>query len=290
MTGRVMDLDHLMVSAKNVEDIAETYGRMGFTLTPRSGLPGMSNRLVCFAPPSADRCNFVEFLSLEDPAQAPQIMSDILLPPDRPVSMVMVSDDTAACAQTLESKGLQVSEPWHLKRDWSLPDGEVISPEFIVAIPTVGQAPVYWNVCQYITPEHYRRPEFLVHRNTVTRFSGALAVAADPAAAADHYVRFWDADVSAAPEGGVRIALDNMWLSIATPDQVAARYANAGLTETGPDARLFGFAAEAADMERLSETLEAGGFDARPDDHRGLWLPPDQTHGCLIHFVPQPAP
>lgn len=287
MTGRILDIDHLMVSVADTERTGETFARMGFTMTPKSGLPGMSNRLICFAPPADDRCNFIEFLSLEDPALAPKIMSDILLPAERPVSMVMVSGDVATCARDLAAKGLEVAAPWALKRDWTLPSGEVISPQFVVAIPTIGQAPVYWNVVEYVTPEHYRRREFLGHRNSARRFAAVLAVAADPASVADHYRHYWNARIADDGEGGCRIALDNVWLSVMTPAAAAARYPEAALPAESAAARLTGFVVEVADMATLRDCLEAGGFMRHEDGQGGLWVSPAEAHGAVVHFVPE---
>lgn len=285
MTGRILDIDHLMVSVADTEKTAETMTRLGFTVTPRSGLPGMSNRLVCFEPPSPDRCNFVEFLSLEDPSAAPQIMSDILLPPERPASMVMVAGDVTACAADLREKGLEVADPWPLKRDWVLPGGEVISPQFVVVIPTVGQAPVYWNVVEYVTPEHYRRPEFVGHPNGASRLAGVIAVAADPAAVADHYARYWGAGVETEDDGGVRVSLDHVALTILSPEAAGGRYPGVDAAPGASAARLIGYVVEVADVAKLDSLLDGNGIAHTADGSGGSWVAPQVAHGCVLHFV-----
>ena len=286
MSDRILDIDHLMVSVTDSQAAGDAFERLGFTLTPRSILPGMSNRLICFQPPAPDRCNFIEFLALDDADQAPQIMSDVLLPPERPVSMVTVSNDVQACAETLRARGLDVPDPLRFKRDWHLPNGEVISPEFIVLIPTFGQAPLYWNVAQYLNPELYRRPEFTKHPNTATGFAGVLAIAGDPHAVAEHFGRMWEATIIEEEGGAVRIGLDNVFLRLLPATAAADIYPGTPVDLGSAAARMIGFAITVADRAVLRALLDAVSVASNPAEAGGLWVGPDAARGCVVHFLP----
>lgn len=206
MSGRILAIDHLMINVTSSQDAGSVFELLGFIATPKSGMPGLSNRLICFADTPHDRgvCNYIELMALEDAATAPPLMPDLLKTPG-PVSTVLSVDNAHAVATQLTEDGLDIGPVLDLQRDWELPDGSVITPAFAVAIPALGQAPIYWNYCLHKTAEHYVRPEFTSHPNTVSHFDGVSALVKDRDAAVDHYTRYWqarrDGDVLRLPEG-----------------------------------------------------------------------------------------
>src|SRR5690349_9006272 len=100
----IMDVDHLMISVADSQSAGAYFERLGFTLTPRSALPGMSNRLICFRPRSDDCCNFIELLALDQAEKAPAVMRQILAKAGQPVSMVMASRDIHATVASLGAR------------------------------------------------------------------------------------------------------------------------------------------------------------------------------------------
>ena len=286
MSERILDIDHLMVSVRDSQVAGETFERMGFTLTPRSGLPGMSNRLICFDPPSTDRCNFIEFLGIDDRALAPPMMYDILGDTERPVSMVMVAGDARAVDADLTAKGFEPFPVMELKRDWTLPSGEVISPEFIVSIPKPGRSPLFWNAVQYVTPQHYRRPEFTKHPNPAVGFSAVLAIAPDPATVGRHYETAWDAKTTTDANGSVDVMPGHVPLRILTPDFAADRFDGVAerLAVSANDAAYLGFVVRVTDMATLRRHLDDAGVTPRDLPSGRIWIGPEAAHGCVVVF------
>jgi hypothetical protein len=285
----IVDLDHLMVSVRSAQESGERFARMGFSVTPLSQLPGMANRLIVFPSPYPDRNNFIEFLALEDAGRAPAVMSDILRLPDRPASLVMASRDSRAAERVFAAKRLDPLPAMHFKRDWVLPDGNVASPEFIVCIVRPQSAPIAWNVCQYLNPEVYRRPEFVSHANTAERFIAALAVADDVQAVADYFCRAWDTSVEWIGEGALHVCAGTVPLRLYSPAAAIAHFPGIALPERASGAALLGFAVAVADMPRAQRHVASARMQARQQPG-GFWIAPSAAAGCVVSFEPGAGP
>lgn len=280
MAAGFVDIDHLMVSVADSQRAGEVFERLGFTATPHSVLPGLSNRLICFPGRQAGACNYIELMSLDDASAAPPPMPELLSPSARPVSMVLGTADIDACFADLQAKSVETPPPLHLQRDWLLPSGETITPAFAVLIPRPGQSPCYWNVCQHKTPQHYVRPEFVTHANGASAMTAVIAVAADPAAAGRHYRAMWDARLETGDPVSVRLgAVELRIYALAT---LAAAYPGLAIAD-GPD-RLLGFAVAVPDAGSVAERLARGGVAMQGNAGNSCYLLPNATGGALVVF------
>ena len=284
MTSLIIDIDHLMVSVGRAEDAGATMERLGFVATPLSGIAamGISNRLICFPGTRANGCNFVELMSIDDRARLPPVMKAVLGTREGPVSMVMVSDDARAAATSLRAGGFEVGPAFHAKRDWVLPSGETISPEFVVCVPEPGRSPLYWNVCQYITPQHYKRAEFLGHSNGAVGMHAVLAIAADPAATAKHYAAVWGAPVQAAPFGAV-VKPGDVELRLYAPASAEAAFPGVA-RGTANGAAYLGCAFTVRDPRAARGIAAKSGFAPVDMARGGYWVRPERAHGTLLAF------
>ncbi|MEM9011087.1 MAG: VOC family protein [Pseudomonadota bacterium] len=280
MTARILDLDHLMVNVPDAEAAGQTFERLGFTVTPKSVMPGLANRLICFADADPDHgiCNYIELMGMTDPAIAPPPMPDLLARAHGPISTVMAVDDAEAVTARLSDQGLGVGPVLHLQRDWHLPGGEVISPAFAVAIPALEQRPFYWNYCQHKTAGHYVRPDFTGHRNAIARLDAVLAVHEAPAEAAAPYAVDWQ--VKPAGEDPVAVAPGRVALEIHTPAAFAKRFGG-----PAPAPGLCGIRLRSRDLQASAAAMP----EAVMEDGR-LLLAPEHAAGTLIEIVGPDAP
>ena len=281
MTDRIDDIDHLMVSVRDSAVAGETFERLGFYATPRSILPGMSNRLVCFPSPYEGRCNFIELMALDDAAAAPDIMQSILRPEEGPVSMVMTVEDVPAVDARLRRLGVGIAATMDFQRDWTLPSGEVVSPAFGVIIPEFGQFPMYWNVCQHKTPELYQSDLFVSHPNGAQRLTSILGYAPSPADVAAAYTAAWGSRVERDGAGVVHVVTGDVDLLL---------YDDKGLAQAFPDfpspsaPALLGATIKVADPDAQADRMRAAGFQVLACA-AGCYPEPASTHGCLTVFT-----
>ena len=281
--GDITGIDHLMLAVKDGAAAGSIFAGMGFTITPRGQLPGMSNHLLCFANTNENVPNFVELMSLDDPAKAPPSMAQALQGPQRPVLMVAASADAKATRNRLTGKGVGVSEVIDGQRDWTLGDGTVIDLAFSIVLPAGGQAPFYWIACQHKTPQHYLRSDFTTHANGATELSKIIALARDPAAAAQHYVSMWAAgiDDTSAVGGPVIVKRGRVALHIHSPESFASTFP--GVTPQQDNDNIVGFAVAVANPEKIHHNLTTNGFEPRIAGENVV-LDPSQACGCLVVF------
>ena len=185
MTGGlppVRDIDHLMVHVHDVEAAGQRFEALGFTVTPKSSMAalGLSNRCVLFQPANDHCCNYIELMAMEDPGRVPSFMHDVLGTAEGPVSLVMATPDARAAADDFAARGVPCHPPFDVQRDWHLGDGIDVQVAFGVCMPEAGRAPLYWNLCEHRTRQHYVRPDITTHANGARRIAGVEAVASDP--------------------------------------------------------------------------------------------------------------
>ena len=118
MSDTILAIDHLMIHVPDSQEAGTVFEKLGFAVTPKSIMPGLSNRLICFGDTPYDRgiCNYIELMALEDPATAPPPMPQ-LLGAYGPVSTVMAIDDAHAVTSRLIGEGMQIGPVLDLQRD-----------------------------------------------------------------------------------------------------------------------------------------------------------------------------
>lgn len=278
MTSRITAIDHLMIHVANSEAAGRLFEQLGFFVTPKSAMPGLSNRLVCFGETdiSAGVCNYIELMQLEDGEIAPPPMPQLLRAPG-PVSTVMSVDDARAVTARLTGEGLKIGPVIDLQRDWDLGEIGTITPRFSVGIPELGQAPIYWNYCQHRTPELYALDGFINHANSARVMTRLYAAVGDVDAAAAHYERHWQAqrvgNVLTLPGGGPFLQLD-------TPEGFAESLP-AGLVTPGEGLKAMAIAV--ADPEKARELAQAAGAEPVPFG-QGWALPSAAVAGCGLIY------
>jgi len=283
MKSGVLDIDHLMVCVHDSQKAGESFEKLGFTVTPRSELPGLSNRLICFEAENKAHNNFIELMAWGDRSQAPALMNDILTDTEQPVSMVMASGNARATGEVLQVRGFEPYPALELQRDWALPGGDVITPKFVVSIPKAGKSPLYWNVCEYKNPELYRRPEFLGHPNDATQLADVLAVASDPQAVAAHYVSAWDASIKETAAGLVAVSPGRIPLVLMAPETAESQF-GVSVQPTGR-ARYLGFSVSVKSLDQLRKRFSRDGVAFKQSPSGTIATGPVDLHGCLVQFI-----
>ncbi|WP_281018908.1 MULTISPECIES: VOC family protein [unclassified Minwuia] len=218
----VRDIDHLMVHVHDADRAGRHFEELGFTVTPKSTMAalGLSNRCVLFQPASDLCCNYIELMAKEDPDRVPAFMQDVLGTDEGPVSLVMATPDARAAAAQLPDLGVPCHPPFDVERDWHLADGVDVRVAFGVCVPETGHAPLYWNLCEHRTREHYVRPDITRHANGAQRIATVGAIAADPHHTATRLGAQWSAQVTQVGSGRCQVAPGKVVLSVG-PDPAA---------------------------------------------------------------------
>jgi hypothetical protein len=196
----IQEIDHAVSVVADAMQAGNRMASIGFTVTPLSVMSnvGVANRLVLLRPQSPGVANFIELMSVLDERRLPAPLTPYVSGRLGFRWMVLSGPDVAASFEQLSRGGYPFGRPVPVERDWTLPSGEVLHLAFNVMMPI--DAPIPFNFCEYRTPQHYVRPEFLEHPNGAETLTGILCQSECP----DECLTYFEAlfDCERRPLGG----------------------------------------------------------------------------------------
>ena len=204
----ILGLDHVVVTVRDL-DAAEQWRRLGFTVSPRgthSPILGTGNYTIMFGD------DYVELLGILTPTEQNKPTRDYLAKREGLERAAFTTDDAAAGAEELKSRGLAALGPIHFSRPVDMPGGGTGEASFNVFRWPLDQNPGGLRIfaCQHLTRETVWIPELQSHANGVQRIVRLEVLSPDPKAAAEHLGGLIDEPVKAdgdgwrVPSGGKR--------------------------------------------------------------------------------------
>ena len=262
----IAGLDHAIVGVRDVETAADSWRRLGFTLSPRGRHVGWATANYCIMFPG----DYVELLGIVDPNGDTRGLDRFLEQREGLLGLAFATDDAAASRAQMAEAGLDGGPPRALARVLELADGDV-RPRFeLVHPPDDAALGMPWFVCRHLTPALVRRPDWLRHAN------GALAIrtvtiAADlMPAMVDAYRRLLGPSHVTADNRGVTLRIG----------AVALHFARSPSGLSGG----IGLSILVADPSTAAAALTEGGAPFDRDRH-GLHVDPAAATGVALSFV-----
>ncbi len=201
-------LDHLVLTAGDLEAQAAFYRRLGFQVGARNIHPwGTENRLVQF-----DGC-FLELITLGDKATPPEHgprrfsfgahVRDWLAARGDGMSMLVAeSRDAVADALWLRQAGLGDYEPFHFARKGKKFDGTETEVAFTLAFAAASVAPALsFFFCQQHFPQNFWNAALQRHENTATGVGRVVITGADTLSGASFLNRWLGGTAGSEPRG-----------------------------------------------------------------------------------------
>ncbi|MDX2205692.1 MAG: VOC family protein [Hyphomicrobiaceae bacterium] len=279
----IFGVDHVVVTARDLDAAAETWRGLGFTLSPRgthSALLGTANYTIML------REDYLELLSVLVETDQNKPTRDFLKEQEGIERTAFTTDDAAGGAAEIKARGFEPLGPVHFGRPVDLPDGSKSEARFNVFRWPLTERPGGMRIfaCQHLTRETVWIPEIMTHANGATRIARVEILAADPEAGARHMSRLIDEPVSQAgpgvwsvPSGGRRAQF--VFLS---PEALAARYP-AAVREGAAKAGAVALALATSDVARAAAALGTKGVA-----HDGaVSVPARAATGVIVSFVPE---
>jgi hypothetical protein len=277
MIGAPFAIDHLMIRTADSEAAGEAFAALGFAVTPRSLLPGLSNRLICFPAEDDRAAAFLELISVDDPKAAPEAVRDLLGPNPGPAAVVLATDDAGALAGRLAGRP-GIAAPRDFARAWRLGD-EVLALRFAVLIAGRESAPLRWCAIQHRTPEHYHRPEFLRHAIGPSRLAALLVASEDPGGTATELAGLWGGAVRLEGPDASELWIGSRAMRIATPARLEDRY---GIPARRDGVHLGGAVLQVKAPTEAAAILQARGATLLPAPRGSFTLPADSSRPCPV--------
>ncbi|MGJ4893680.1 MULTISPECIES: VOC family protein [unclassified Bradyrhizobium] len=278
----VIGIDHAVVVVKDLDAAAETWKRLGFTLSPRgthSAKMGSGNYTIMLDP------DYIELLGILAETDHNVPTRNFLAQRGEGIERIaFTAIDSAAGAEEIRAKGFEPIGPIDFERPVPLPDGSISAAKFRVFQWPVAEAPGGLRIfaCQHKTRETVWIPELMRHANAAKQLKQALIVTPDPAKDAAHLSRLIDRDGRDEADGAVTVTSggDRADFVFLTRDQLAARYPGvslAGLPERGGA----GLVLASHDLTATEKALGA----AAVRSGASLIVPPASATGTLLAFM-----
>ncbi|MEJ0016720.1 MAG: VOC family protein [Acetobacteraceae bacterium] len=169
-------LDHVGIVTDRLADLAESYTRLGFTLSPlaRQADGRIGNRCVMLP------CCYIELLAVVDPnARSATLECFLARYAGVHILAFRFTDETAELAR-LRRAGVEASSVSRFERlvDDADPDGPRAR---FALIQTPDQPEGRINLVRHLAPEALWQPRFLAHANNVASLDEVVLAVADPA-------------------------------------------------------------------------------------------------------------
>ncbi len=274
----VIGIDHAVVVVRDLDKAAETWRRLGFTVSPRgthSAKMGSGNYTIMLDP------DYIELLGVLVETEHNAPTRAFLANRGEGIERIAFTAlDSAAGADEIRARGCEPLGPTDFERPVTMPDGSQSAARFrIFQWPPAG---LRIFACQHRTRETVWIPELMKHANGAKRLERALVVSPEPARDAAHLARLIDRDVKAEPDGAAAVpsGSDRAEFIFLTKDQLGRRYRKvslAGLPERGGA----GLVLATSDLGTADKAV--GSSSVRSGD--AVCVAPQAANGTLLVFI-----
>ena len=285
MHNTITSIDHPVIAVRSLIDSHRVYERLGFTIPPRGSHVewGTGNWCIMFAH------DYLELRGIIDPARF-TLDLDKHLERHGEGMMGLAFGTTGAddAFSQMKAAGMNPRPVRALSRNFELPEGWV-QPRFRLCFPDAADVEGLKHVvlCEHLTPELIRKPEFLVHANRVVGVAGLVGVV-------DDLDRVERVQRRLLGEGAVRREADGLVLTVPSGQVIEL------ITQAAFERRFGDAWPEPARTRDVLPVLRLRSSDIRetarhldsvrlPYRHAGpaLRVAPDATCGVLMQFEPE---
>jgi len=273
----IKGIDHVVIAARDLDAIQDTFTRMGFTLTPRGHHTlGSKNHCVMFGQ------DYFELLMVPQRLPGREYYYDFARVGDGLAAVALKTDNARGAFGELTAAALAPSDPVDFSRPVQL-SGESKTASFRITQLGLEQTPggqVF--LCQHFTRDVVWRPEYQTHANTATGLAALAILSADVSATAAAYERLFDVKAKVISEG---LLINTGDTPIAVVDEAALAKKLPGVWISARNqpcmAALF---IRVTDRNMAERTLRAGGLHPARMPDGSVAVGAAEAHGVAIIF------
>jgi catechol 2,3-dioxygenase-like lactoylglutathione lyase family enzyme len=276
----LVGIDHVIVAVRDLDRARLAWTRLGFTLTPRGRhlQKGTGNYCIMF------ERDYIELMGVVAPEQGTGGLDAFLARGEGPSGLAFATRAGDATAAELQRRGLHPAPPSDLTRQLELPEGTVLPRFKLVRLPPEETPALSAFVCQHLTPELVRRPQWLAHANAITGITGVTVMveATEPLRGA--YDRLFGAGVNTTDDV-LTVHVGRHRILFATPDDVSALYPQAEIDLDRPLPAIVALTLRSADIARTTDHLTQWQVAYEELAAGNLLVPPEEANGALLVVV-----
>jgi len=274
-------IDHVVIHVEQqINEAAEQYTRLGFTLTPRGHhSKGTSNHLAIFGD------DYLELLGVEPKNDKPGIKWEH---PHGLAGLVFKTKDAVRTWADLSERkiALEGSEPSAFHRPVEV-DGKFLGDARFrtlrVAADLVPNGRVFF--CEHSTPELVWRSEWQAHPNGAIGLAQYVYVAADPKAAAALLEQAFGSTNISHYAHGVRFQAGPVEVWYLTREGVSEHYGVDISVVPQHTERAIGLTIKVSSLSDTRQILSGKSITPLVDSEQRIILSPEQAQGVILAFV-----
>ncbi|GIK99642.1 MAG: dioxygenase [Alphaproteobacteria bacterium] len=273
-------IDHTLIGVRDLDSARAVWQGLGFAVSPRGRHIGWGTANYCIMLEEG----YVELLGIVDPSQFTNNLDKVLESREGMFALAFASDDADRLAQELAAAGLHPDGPKDLKRYLELPDGDVLPAFKLLHLPPQETPELRAFICQHLTPDLIRRPEWLSHANGARRLVAVTICSDRPADAGFGYLPLFGEESLVAGDGEVDVATPSGTLRFMSPQWLKRRYGGAGEIPAVPNPWPAAMTIAVDDLDRAAGVLARRGV-AFHSGESNLVIPAAAATGTILELV-----
>jgi hypothetical protein len=273
----VPTLDHVVINVRDrIDEGAETFRRLGFTLTPRGyHTLGSMNHLAMFG---------TEYLELIAAPTGETRRQEILTSPIGLNGLVFGTDDSDRTYATLHAAGVPVDPARQFSRPVELPGGarDATFRTVNLTAGTVAAGRLYF--CHHLTRDLVWRDEWRHHANGTIGVSRAVIAAQDPSVLGELFARMFGADSVRSTADGCTLAVGLSRMDVVTPAALHAQFGDATPDGGGRTEFMAALSLRTRSLAATGQALDAGEISDTQRDGQRIIVPATAAFGAALEF------
>jgi Glyoxalase-like domain len=278
MVFPVPTLDHVVINVRDrIDEGADTYRRLGFTLTPRGyHTLGSMNHLAMFG------TDYLELIAAPPgDTQRPEIMEAA----EGLNGLVFGTEDSATTYAAMQRAGVPVLPPGEFSRPVALADGTKRDAVFrtVRLVPgTVTAGRLYF--CHHFTRDLVWRDEWRHHANGVTGIARAVIAATDPSQLGALFGRMFGPDALRPITGGLALTVGVSRFDIVTLDALQREFGDLAPDAAGRESFMAALVFRTRSLDAAVRAMREGDIAGVRRDNDLLTVPATSACGATLAF------
>lgn len=273
----VPTLDHVVVNVRDrIDQAADVYQRLGFTLTPRGyHTLGSMNHLAIFG---------TDYLELIAAKPGDTSRPEIMAAPNGLDGLVFATESAEATYQALRSQHVAIDPPQQFSRPVALPDGEQDALFRTTRLPrdTTPAGRLYF--CEHVTRDLVWRDEWRHHANGAVGVARAVIAAEDPAVIGRLFASMFGARTVRPTDDGCSLILGLSRFDVVTPAALWEMFGDAAPDSRGRREYMAALTLRTLSLDAAETALEAGGIRGVDRIGTSVLVPATEAFGVTLEF------
>jgi hypothetical protein len=270
-------LDHVVVNARDrIDDAADTYRRLGFTLTPRGyHTLGSTNHLAMFG---------TDYLELIAAKPGDDSRPEIMASPLGLDALVFASEDAAATYEALRQAEVSIDPPQQFSRPVEA-GGQIRDAAFrTTRLPRSAGGAGRFYFCQHLTRDLVWRDEWRHHANGAVGVARAVIAAEEPEILGGLFAQMFGPQAVRATDDGCALILGLARFDVVHPGAIWEMFGGAAPDSRGRRDYMAALTFRTLSLDAAETALEAGGVRGVDRIGTSVLVPATEAFGVTIEF------